>query len=835
MLDRLKNLFRAPERKASRTAQVVALQSAGRARWTPRDYAALAREGYMKNAIVHRAVRLVAENVASVTWLAFEGEAERDTHPLLDLLARPNPRQDGAAFFESVTAHLLLAGNAYIEHVSPDGRLRELHALRPDRMTLVPGSDGWPEAYEYSVGGRSLRFEQNVPLPPILHLTQFHPLDDHYGLAATEPAAIAIDALVMLNVLDRDLSAPPPAPVEGARYLVAAPGAGAFTGRDNQVAHYADGGWLFHAPQAGWTCFVADESALLAFDGKDWMPAIDTLGGVSELQNLTRLGIGTAADETNPFAAKLNNALWTARTGVESGDGDLRYKLNKEAAANTLSLLMQSGFSGRAEIGLTGDDDLHVKVSPDGSTWIDTLLFDRASGAAKINAGVFLTADIAPAQITADQNDYNPAGLAGASVLRLTSDAARDITGLSGGGAGRVIALLNVGEHDLVLKHAHAGSDAGNRFALPADMTVAAGAAVLLWYDAADSRWKLLAGAQAGGGAAPGIRPNLLINGEFRIDQRAGGAATARADDTYCLDRWYVLTEAAAITVAQQSDQENGTPFSLRGTQGQVSAQRFGFAQIVEAKDCKQLRGQQVTLSGRIRCSAAQAVRYAILEWTGTADAVTSDIVNNWASGSYTAGNFFPGANLTVAATGAITPAGGSWTELTALVATLGNAVNNIIVLVWTQDAAAQNVSLDLARMKLEQGASASALVPRPMAEELALCQRYFEVISSAASPYATFSVGQCASTSRAVVFVPLLVPKRAAPAVSVSANADWAFVNANITSFVAWSSFAATASETGVIFDVTTASAGLGGAGQATLLSANGTSNARMYMNAEM
>jgi phage portal protein BeeE len=96
MLD-LTKWFRAPEEKSSRTAQLIALQSQGRARWTPRDIATLTREGYMKNAIVHRAVRLLAETVASVTWLACDGEAEHDTHPLLDLIARPNPRQDGAA------------------------------------------------------------------------------------------------------------------------------------------------------------------------------------------------------------------------------------------------------------------------------------------------------------------------------------------------------------------------------------------------------------------------------------------------------------------------------------------------------------------------------------------------------------------------------------------------------------------------------------------------------------------------------------------------------------------------------------------------------------------
>lgn len=198
----LKNPFRAspaktPEAKASRTAQLIALQTSGRARWTPRDYAALTREGYLKNAVVHRAVRLVAENAASVSWLLHDGAAEHDTHPLLDLIARPNPRQDGAAFLESVFAHLQLAGNAYIEAVMLDGAVRELHALRPDRMRVVPGSDGWPESYEYQVAGRSVRFEQGQVLPPnvlpILHLTHFHPLDDHYGLSPLEAAAVAVD------------------------------------------------------------------------------------------------------------------------------------------------------------------------------------------------------------------------------------------------------------------------------------------------------------------------------------------------------------------------------------------------------------------------------------------------------------------------------------------------------------------------------------------------------------------------------------------------------------------------------------------------------------------
>jgi HK97 family phage portal protein len=188
------NFFRAPEAKASRTAQVLAFESGGRARWTPRDYAALAREGYLANAVVHRAVRLIAENAASCGFLLYEGAQERDGHPLSQLLTRPNARQDGASFFEALYAHMLLAGNAYVEAVALGDQVRELYALRPDRMKVVPGADGWPEAYEYSVAGRSVRFDQLASnVPPILHLTFFHPLDDHYGLAPVEAAAVAVD------------------------------------------------------------------------------------------------------------------------------------------------------------------------------------------------------------------------------------------------------------------------------------------------------------------------------------------------------------------------------------------------------------------------------------------------------------------------------------------------------------------------------------------------------------------------------------------------------------------------------------------------------------------
>jgi HK97 family phage portal protein len=139
---------------------------------------------------------MIAEAVASLPLVLYDGLRELDRHPLLDLLARPNPRETRADFLEAVASHLLVAGNSYIELVAIAGEPRELYALRPDRMKVISGGQGWPEAYEYSVAGKSVRFEmqeiEGAP-PPILHIKLFNPADDHYGLSPLEAAHRALD------------------------------------------------------------------------------------------------------------------------------------------------------------------------------------------------------------------------------------------------------------------------------------------------------------------------------------------------------------------------------------------------------------------------------------------------------------------------------------------------------------------------------------------------------------------------------------------------------------------------------------------------------------------
>jgi hypothetical protein len=193
-----------------------------------------------------------------------------------------------------------------------------------------------------------------------------------------------LDALVQLSVTARNVASPPASPAEGARWLVGAGANGAFAGKTSNVAAFQDGVWRFFVPQRGWHAYVESEGVVLVFDGTNWN---DFGLSLHALQNLSQLGIGTAADATNILAAKLNAALFTAKATSEGGSGDLRTVLNKSAASNTVSQLYQDNYSGRAEIGLAGDDNFHFKVSPDGSTWYDALILSNGTGDKFASAG----------------------------------------------------------------------------------------------------------------------------------------------------------------------------------------------------------------------------------------------------------------------------------------------------------------------------------------------------------------------------------------------------------------------------------------------------------------
>ena len=185
-----------------------------------------------------------------------------------------------------------------------------------------------------------------------------------------------LDVLVQLSVLDRSLTTPPADPQPGQRWIVGFGGTGPWAGRDGQIAAWLEDGWLFLTAQEGWRAQVLAEGRAHVFDGAVWVPE----GGGP--QEFPRVGISTGSDDTNRLAVVSPASLFS-----HAGAGH-QLKVNKAAPVETATLLFQSGWSGRAEMGLAGTDDFSVKVSADGSAFVTALSADRASGAVTLPAGV---------------------------------------------------------------------------------------------------------------------------------------------------------------------------------------------------------------------------------------------------------------------------------------------------------------------------------------------------------------------------------------------------------------------------------------------------------------
>jgi HK97 family phage portal protein len=180
------------EAKASATGKVLAM-GAGRAVWSARDTVTLTKSGFTRNPVGFRAVRMIAEAAAALPLILQDRDRRYDAHPVADLLARPNAAQGRAELLEAVYGYLLLSGDAYLEAVGDGSLPVELHALRPERMSIVQGADGWPIGYDYTVAGKKHRFTVGEGASPICHIKSFHPQNDHYGFSPLEAAASAID------------------------------------------------------------------------------------------------------------------------------------------------------------------------------------------------------------------------------------------------------------------------------------------------------------------------------------------------------------------------------------------------------------------------------------------------------------------------------------------------------------------------------------------------------------------------------------------------------------------------------------------------------------------
>lgn len=193
-----------------------------------------------------------------------------------------------------------------------------------------------------------------------------------------------LDLMTQLVVQDFAATTVPAAPGAGQAWAIGAGADGSWAGRAGQIAAWYGGGWVYVPAQTGWQAGHALTGEVRVFDGTSWVaPAPD------------QLGVNATADATNRLTVAADATLLT-----HAGAGH-QVKLNKATSGDTASLLYQTGFSGRAEIGLTGSDDLALKVSADGAVW--TTVLTAAADQVTLGAALQLTPGPEPVSPAAGQ------------------------------------------------------------------------------------------------------------------------------------------------------------------------------------------------------------------------------------------------------------------------------------------------------------------------------------------------------------------------------------------------------------------------------------------------
>ena len=186
-----------------------------------------------------------------------------------------------------------------------------------------------------------------------------------------------LDAVIQIGVRSRSIVAPPLNPRNGERFIPASEAEAAWAGHVGEMAIYQDGAWSFIPPQGGWLVFVEDENALIVRDGSSWRNVI-----ASALNPIGQIGINATASAINRLTVSSDATLFD-----HDGEGH-QLKLNKVNTGETTSCLFQSGYSGRAEVGLIDTDDLSFKVSSNGIDFETALTLKTDTGFAGLGTDV---------------------------------------------------------------------------------------------------------------------------------------------------------------------------------------------------------------------------------------------------------------------------------------------------------------------------------------------------------------------------------------------------------------------------------------------------------------
>ncbi len=190
-----------------------------------------------------------------------------------------------------------------------------------------------------------------------------------------------LDALSHLSVHSRNITTAPIAPANGDRYLIPVDATEEWALQTSHIAIWQDNSWVYFQPVTGWRIWVEDENLMLVWSDSAWQPVPVS---ATEIQNLMQIGINTQADINSRLFVESPTVTFNAESQ------DIRCVLNKDAETDTASIIMQSGTSGRAELGLTGSNDLCIKTSSDGTNWDKAITVANVSQECEFHAPVAL-------------------------------------------------------------------------------------------------------------------------------------------------------------------------------------------------------------------------------------------------------------------------------------------------------------------------------------------------------------------------------------------------------------------------------------------------------------
>jgi uncharacterized protein DUF2793/endosialidase-like protein len=185
----------------------------------------------------------------------------------------------------------------------------------------------------------------------------------------------ALDAIVQLTVLDKDLAAPPGSPAEGDRYIVAPSATGAWAGQERKVAAWQDGAWAFYAPHEGWLAWVGDEDALYSWSGTAWALAAGSLSNVVEDAN-PKLG--------GDLDANGHNILFDNATGLIDDAGNELLVFHKTASAVNQIGVTNAATGSAPQLSAEGTDpNIDLRLAPKGAGVV------RSAGQLFVGSGAY--------------------------------------------------------------------------------------------------------------------------------------------------------------------------------------------------------------------------------------------------------------------------------------------------------------------------------------------------------------------------------------------------------------------------------------------------------------